>query len=85
MNNPASEWDGIKVSSKGFFTQIVIQDFPIRGHNVFFHIRRRRWLNAENQNVIYRSWTLVFSSQRNANDRRFRCFFKRSSIIPEIK
>ncbi|NRF38906.1 hypothetical protein [Pedobacter foliorum] len=29
-NNPPSEWDGIKVLSKGFFPQIVIQDLLFR-------------------------------------------------------
>ena len=43
LNNPPSEWDGIKVNSNGFFPEIVVQDFPIRGHKVFLHIRRRRW------------------------------------------
>ncbi|MFP5079406.1 transposase [Pedobacter sp. JCM 36344] len=59
INSPPSEWEGIKVLSKGFFSEIVIQDFPIRGHKVFLHIRRRRWLNTETSKVIYRNWTLV--------------------------
>jgi hypothetical protein len=29
--------------SKGFFPMITVQDFPIRGHQVFLHIKRRRW------------------------------------------
>jgi hypothetical protein len=34
-----------KLSSKGFFDEITVQDFPIRGHQVYLHIKRRRWLN----------------------------------------
>ncbi|MBC8985966.1 transposase [Pedobacter sp. N36a] len=74
LNNPPSEWDGIKVLSKGFFPQIVIQDFPIRGHKVFFHIRRRRWLHTETSKVIYRNWTLVEKGTRMTGD--FAVFLK---------
>lgn len=74
LNIPPSEWDGIKVLSKGFFPQIVIQDFPIRGHKVFYHIRRRRWLNTENQQVVYRNWTLVEKGTRMTGD--FAAFLK---------
>ncbi|MBB2151882.1 ISAon1 family transposase N-terminal region protein [Pedobacter gandavensis] len=74
LNNPPSEWDDIKVLSKGFFPQIVIQDFPIRGHKVFYHIRRRRWLNTESSQVIYRNWTLVEKGTRMTGD--FAAFLK---------
>jgi hypothetical protein len=36
---------------------ITIQDFPIRGHQVFLHIKRRRWLNTQTGKVVYRDWT----------------------------
>jgi hypothetical protein len=74
LNTPPSEWDNIKVLSKGFFPQIVIQDFPIRGHKVFYHIRRRRWLNTETSKVIYRNWSLVEKGTRMTGD--FAAFLK---------
>lgn len=64
----------IKVLSKGFFPEIVIQDFPIRGHKVFLHIRRRRWLNTESSVVIYRNWTLVEKGTRMTGE--FAAFLK---------
>jgi hypothetical protein len=60
--------------SKGFFPEIVIQDFPIRGHKVFLHIRRRRWLNTETSKVIYRNWTLVEKGTRMTGE--FAAFLK---------
>jgi hypothetical protein len=36
------EHSGQKILSKGFFEPITIQDFPIRGRNVFLHIKRRK-------------------------------------------
>ncbi|WP_133578418.1 ISAon1 family transposase N-terminal region protein [Pedobacter metabolipauper] len=74
LNTLPSEWSNIKVLSKGFFAEIVIQDFPIRGHKVFFHIRRRRWLNTETGSVIYRNWTLVEKGTRMTGE--FAAFLK---------
>ncbi len=53
MNTPPLEWDGIKVLSKGFFPEIVIQDFPICSHKLFYHIKTRRRLKTESSKVIY--------------------------------
>ena len=50
--------------SKGFFPTITVQDFPIRGHKVFLHIKRRRWLNTKTGKVVYRDWTEVANGTR---------------------
>ncbi|MGF7231523.1 ISAon1 family transposase N-terminal region protein [Arachidicoccus sp.] len=42
-----AEFEAGKYHSKGFFPSITIQDFPLRGHRVYFHIKRRRWLKLE--------------------------------------
>lgn len=36
----------------GFTRESVFHDFPIRGHEVLLHVRRRRWLDTENHNVM---------------------------------
>ena len=74
LNAPPVEWSGKKVQSKGFFPQIVIQDFPIRGRKVFYHIKRRRWLDTEDSKVIYRNWVLVEKGTRMTGD--FAAFLK---------
>ena len=53
-----------KLQSKGFFPEITVQDFPIRGHKVYFHIKRRRWLNMTTGKVAYRDWELVAEGTR---------------------
>lgn len=40
--------------SKGF-TEIVLQDFPIRGKAVFLRIKRRRWRLKSNKNKLIRN------------------------------
>ncbi|WP_235889660.1 ISAon1 family transposase N-terminal region protein [Flavobacterium restrictum] len=44
INSIPKEQRGSKLSSKGFFDQITVQDFPIRGHQVYLDIIHRRWV-----------------------------------------
>jgi hypothetical protein len=46
--------DSSQYESKGF-TQITVQDFPLRGRDVFLVIRRRRWGNKSNPKDIVRN------------------------------
>lgn len=48
------EIDISQYESKGF-TEITIQDFPIRGKAVFLKIKRRRWRNKINPSTIIRN------------------------------
>ncbi len=63
--------------SKGFFPTITVQDFPIRGHKVFLHIKRRRWLNTKTGKVVYRDWTEVADGTRMTSE--FSAFLKEIS------
>ena len=74
INNLQSELESIKVHSKGFFPEITVQDFPIRGHKVFYHIKRRRWINTQSNELIYRNWTLIEKGTRMTGE--FAAFLK---------
>jgi hypothetical protein len=81
-NNTPEEWGAIKVQSKGFFPEIQVQDFPIRGHKVFYHIKRRRWMDLDSKKVMYRDWTLVKKGTRMTGE--FAAFLKQiSQYSPE--
>ncbi|WP_080055644.1 ISAon1 family transposase N-terminal region protein [Spirosoma aerolatum] len=60
--------------SKGFFSTITLQDFPIVGHQVFLHIKRRRWLNTKTGKGVYRDWTQVADGTRMTSE--FAAFLK---------
>jgi hypothetical protein len=64
INSIPKEYRESKLSSKGFFDQITVQDFPIRGHQVYLHITRRRWLNEDTGQVVFRDWNLVADGTR---------------------
>ncbi|MBS1590239.1 MAG: transposase family protein, partial [Bacteroidetes bacterium] len=49
-----SGFDSSRYESKGF-TEITVQDFPLRGKDVFLVIKRRRWRNKANPGEIVRN------------------------------
>jgi hypothetical protein len=74
LNAIPQEYQSNKLTSKGFFDEVTIQDFPIRGVNVFLHITRRRWLNEDSGKVVHRDWDLVAQGTRITKD--FAAFLK---------
>jgi hypothetical protein len=74
LNTTPEEFKGVKLHSKGFFPEATVQDFPIRGKNVFLHIIRRRWLNEATGKVVARDWQLVAKGTRITSE--FAAFLK---------
>ena len=64
INSIPKEHRESKLSSKGFFEEITVQDFPIRGHQVYLHITRRRWLEEDTGKIVFRNWNLVADGTR---------------------
>jgi hypothetical protein len=74
-----------KYYSKGFYPKITIQDFPLRGHRVFFHIKRRRWMRMDGQEkgtLITRDWNVVSKGTRMTKE--FAAFLKECRRYPTI-
>jgi hypothetical protein len=74
LNNTPEAFKDVKLHSKGFFPEATVQDFPIRGKNVFLHIIRRRWLNETTGKVVTRDWQLVAKGTRITSE--FATFLK---------
>jgi hypothetical protein len=74
LNRVPEEFKDFKLSSKGFFPEATVQDFPIRGKNVYLHIIRRRWLNESSNKVVIRDWQLVAKGTRITSE--FAAFLK---------
>lgn len=68
LNKTPEEFAANKLTSKGFFKEVTIQDFPIRGFQVYLHITRRRWLNEDTGKVVFRDWGLVAQGTRITKD-----------------
>jgi len=54
-NEHLKEFSTVKLSSKGFYPESTIQDFPKRGKQVYLQITRRRWLNEDTHQVVSRN------------------------------
>jgi hypothetical protein len=54
----------VKLISKGFHAEAVVQDFPLRNKAVFLHIRRRRWFSESIGKVVEREWDTVSNGTR---------------------
>jgi len=50
--------------SKGFYEEITIQDFPIRGQKSYLHIKRRKWLDKKTGAIVSRNWDIVAKGTR---------------------
>lgn len=74
LNSIPAEFQGHKLTSKGFFEEIKVQDFPIRGKTSYLYIKRRRWLNESTGDTVYRDWELVAKGTRLTKD--FAAFLK---------
>jgi hypothetical protein len=71
------EYSNNKLSSKGFFEEVTIQDFPLRGYKVFLHVKRRRWLNEDTGQVVFRNRDVIAKGTRITKD--FAAFLKEIS------
>jgi hypothetical protein len=58
----------------GFYEELTIQDFPLRGKSVFLHIKRRRWRDKQTGEAVHRNWNLVAQGSRMTID--FAAFLK---------
>ena len=73
-NISPEEYVNDKLSSKGFYEEIKVRDFPIRGKEVYLYIKRRRWLNESTGNIVMRNWEVVAKGTRMTKD--FAAFLK---------
>ena len=63
-NEVPEEYRHRLLESKGFHKEVTIQDFPLRGKQVYLHIKRRRWLDKSTKEVIQRDWDVVAKGSR---------------------
>lgn len=73
-NLPPPEYAHTKLTSKGFFDEIKVQDFPIRGKHVYLMIKRRRWLDENTGDPVFRDWEMVAKGTRMTKE--FATFLK---------
>ena len=77
-NNPPEEYQQDKLESKGFYEEVRMHDYPMRGRSCILYIKKRRWYNHTKETYVFRNWLLmaqgtqiscVFASFLKAMDR----------------
>lgn len=68
------EFIGQRLSSKGYFESVNVNDFPIRGKACYLKVKRRRWLNEDTNKIVSRDWKLVAKGTRMTQE--FATFLK---------
>jgi len=68
------EYKDQKLTSKGFYDEKIVEDFPLRGLEVRLHVKRRRWIVNESQKIVNRNWELVAKGTRKTKE--FATFLK---------
>ena len=69
-----SQFKDTKLTSRGFFDEVTIQDFPLRGKACYLKVRRRKWLNESTGLNVSRDWNLVAEGTRMTEE--FASFLK---------
>ena len=67
------EHSHLHLHSKGFFPEIEVQDFPVRGKAVYLRIKRRRWEDRKQDKLIV---VIELSSLRYCITAEFGAFLK---------
>ncbi len=73
-NIPPAGYSAQDLESKGFMSEVRVEDFPIRGKKAFLCIRRRRWEVKSSKETVSRDWKLVQSGTRMTKE--FAAFLK---------
>lgn len=63
-----------QLTSKGFHSESIIQDFPLRDKALFLHVRRRKWEITGSGEIVSRNWDLVAEGTRYSKE--FAAFLK---------
>ncbi len=63
-----------EIESKGFYEEEKVNDFPLRGKQCLYRIRRRKWVIKDNGKIIQRDWDLLANGTRMTKE--FAIFLK---------
>ena len=73
-NEVPAEYKHEKLISKGFHSEAVIQDFPLRNKALYLHVRRRKWEVESTSKIVSKNWNLMAEGTRYSNE--FATFLK---------
>ena len=73
-NLKPGEFPGQRLTSHGFYGEVTIKDFPLRGKACYLKVNRRRWVDEDTGEIVSRNWELVAKGTRMTQE--FASFLK---------
>ena len=64
MNIVPSGFKKESLTSKGFYNEESINDFPLRGNKCILKLRRRKWIEKASGKIVNRDWSIVANGTR---------------------
>ena len=58
------EFGNRRLISHGFDDAVTVQDFPVKGKSVYLHLRRRRWLDVNTNEVLSHKFDITHQGTR---------------------
>lgn len=62
------EYKDQPISAYGFTGAYTVQDFPIRGKEVYLHLRRRKWLLLESREIVSCQYNIAYEGTKLTAD-----------------
>ncbi len=59
-----SEYANRGIIAYGFTNAYVVQDFPIRGKEVYLHLRRRKWMLTDTKEIVSCTYDIAHEGTR---------------------
>lgn len=74
LNTVSSEYANDKLESKGFYEEVRMHDYPMRGCSCILFIKKRPWYNHTKGKYVSRNWQLMAEGMQVSSD--FASFLK---------
>lgn len=65
---PLVEFSHDTFVSKGFSSEVIIDDFSVNGRSVCLHIAQLQWINQKSGSIVKRNWEKVASKVGYTDD-----------------
>lgn len=63
-----SQYKERPVVAHGFTEEYTVQDFPIRGREVYLHLRRRKWKLLDTSEIVSCNYDIAYKGTRLTNE-----------------
>ena len=77
------EFSSRRVVFNGFTSAKKIQDYPIRGNAVYLHVRRRKWLDTETNEILTKTYSIAFEGTQLTKE--FVSFLKEAHRVHSLE